>query len=78
MKKPTVGILTFPYHDGKISSGSTILSERLTTYMADVKTVRVIERSLLKKVLEEQHLAETGAIDASAAQASEKYWMSMC
>ncbi len=68
LKKPTVGILTFPYHDGRVSSGSTILSERLTTYMADVKNVRVIERTLLKKVLQEQHLAETGITDASAVQ----------
>jgi TolB-like protein len=68
LKKPKVGILNFLYHDGKISSGSSILSERMTTYLADVKGIRVIERSLLKKVLEEQHLAETGLMDASAAQ----------
>jgi hypothetical protein len=68
LKNPTVGILAFPYHDGKISSGSSILSERLTTYMADIKNVRVVERMLLKTILEEQHLEGTGLTDASAAQ----------
>ena len=68
LKNPRVGILSFPYHDGKISSGSSILSERLTTYMAGLRNVRVIERTLLKKVLEEQHLSETGALDAGGAQ----------
>jgi hypothetical protein len=68
LKKPTVGILSFSYPEGRVSSGSTILSERLTTYMAGNKNIRIIERALLKKVLEEQHLAEVGVTDASAAQ----------
>lgn len=68
LKKPRVGLLSFPYHNGKTSSGSSILSERLTTYMAEIRGVRVIERALLKKLLEEQHLSETGVLDASAAQ----------
>lgn len=68
MEKPRVGLLSFPYHDGKISSGSSILSERLTTYLAEMKGIRVVERSLLKKILEEQHLSETGVVDANSAQ----------
>jgi hypothetical protein len=65
---PRVGILTFPYHDGKISSGSSILSERLTTYMASYKGICLVERALVEKLLEEQHLAQTGVLDESAAQ----------
>ncbi len=68
LHKPRVALLPFPYHNGKISSGSSILCERLTTYMAETKKVRVIERNLIKKLLEEQHLSETGVVDASAAQ----------
>lgn len=68
MKNPRVALLGFPYHNGRISSGSSILSERLTTYMAGQKGVRVIERNLLKTLLEEQHLSATGIVDASAAR----------
>lgn len=68
LKNPRVALLSFPYHNGKISSGSSILSERLTTYMAEAKGLRVVERNLLRKLLEEQHLSETGIVDASAAQ----------
>lgn len=67
-EKPRVAILAFPYHDGKISSGSSIISERLTTYLAAVKGVRIVERSLLRKLLEEQHLSETGMTDPSAVR----------
>jgi TolB-like protein len=68
LKEPRVALLAFPYHDDKESSGSSIVSERLTTHMAGIKGVRVVERSLIKKVLEEQHLSETGVIDPSSAQ----------
>ncbi len=68
LENPRVALLTFPYHNGKISSGSSILSERLTTYMAESKGIRVVERNLLKKLLEEQHLSETGVVDDSAAK----------
>ncbi len=69
LDKPRVAMLSFPYHNGKISSGSSILCERLTTYMAELKGIRLIERNLLKSLLEEQHLSETGIVDASAARA---------
>ncbi|MCG3205993.1 MAG: hypothetical protein KCHDKBKB_02719 [Elusimicrobia bacterium] len=68
MKSPRVAILSFPYHNGKVSSGSSILSERLTTYMAETRGVRVIERNLLKKILEEQHLSDSGVVDSSSAK----------
>jgi len=68
MKHPRVGLLSFPYHDGKVSSGSSIVSERLTTEMAEIEGVRVVERSLIQKILEEQHLSQTGLLDPNAAQ----------
>jgi hypothetical protein len=67
-ENPKVGILAFPYHDGRISSGSSIISEKLTTKMASCKGIRVVERRLLSKLLEEQHINETGVIDPSTAK----------
>lgn len=63
-----IGILAFPYHDGRISSGSSIVSERLTTELASQRGMRVVERSLVRKLLEEQRLSETGVIDPGTAK----------
>jgi len=63
-----VGLLAFPYHDGRVSSGSSIVPEKLTTYMVFIKGLRVVERSLILKLLEEQHISETGVIDPSTAK----------
>lgn len=67
-ENPRVGLLAFPYHDGKISSGSSIVSERLTTELASAKKIRVVERNLIKKILEERRMAETGVIDPTTAR----------
>lgn len=67
-KKATVGLLAFPYHDGRVSSGSSIVSERLTSHMAAIKGLRVVERNLITKIMEEQRLSETGVIDPDTAQ----------
>lgn len=63
LENKKIAILPFPYHDGAMSSGSTIVSERLTTYLVGKYEVEVIERSLLNKVLEEMKLGETGVVD---------------
>ncbi|MFC1679455.1 FlgO family outer membrane protein [Elusimicrobiota bacterium] len=60
---PKIAVLAFPYHDGRMSSGSTIVSERLTTYLAEGGDVEVIERKLLTKVLDEMKLESSGLID---------------
>jgi len=60
--------LAFPHHDDRISSGSSIVSERLTTHLASIKGIRVVERRLISKLMEEQKLNETGVIDSSTAQ----------
>lgn len=58
-----VAVLDFQYHDGARSSGSSIVQERLTTFMAATGKVEVIERNLIKKLLEERKLELTGIID---------------
>lgn len=58
-----VAVLDFQYHDGATSSGSSVVQERLTTYLASGGKVEVIERNLIKKLLEEQKLEMTGVID---------------
>jgi len=58
-----VAVLDFQYHEGARSSGSTIVQERLTTYLAETGKVEVIERNLIKKLLEERKLELTGVID---------------
>jgi TolB-like protein len=63
-----VAVLSFPYHDGRVGPGSTIVQERLTTYLAETGRVEVIERALLEKVLGEMKLGASGAVDAATAQ----------
>lgn len=58
-----VAVLSFPYHDGKVSSGSSLVQERLTTYLGGSRRVQVIERKLLEKVLSELKLGATGLLD---------------
>ncbi len=68
MDKVRVGLLAFPYHDGRTSSGSSIVCERLTTYLVMTKGIQVVERRLVQKLLEEQKLSETGVIDMATAR----------
>jgi TolB-like protein len=61
-----IAVLPFPYTNGDISSGSSIVAERLTTQLAQRPEVQVIERSLLSKVLGEIKLEESGVIDPAS------------
>ncbi|MCX5788558.1 MAG: FlgO family outer membrane protein [Elusimicrobia bacterium] len=63
-----VAVLSFPYPDGSASAGSTVVQERLTTYLAEDGDVQVVERQLLKKILEERKLQMTGLLDAKTSQ----------
>lgn len=63
-----VAVLNFPYHDGGLSSGSSIVQERLTTFLVEGGKIEVIERNLLKKVLEEMKMETTGIIDDKTTQ----------
>jgi hypothetical protein len=64
-----IAVLTFPYHDEKISSGSRLISERLTTCLVGQKGVRVLERNLIGELLKERRLAESGIIDPRSLKA---------
>ncbi|MBI4056145.1 MAG: VWA domain-containing protein [Elusimicrobia bacterium] len=63
-----VAVLNFPYPEGKMSSGSFIVQERLTTFLVERGKLEVIERSLLKKVLEEMNLEMSGALDVETSK----------
>ena len=63
-----VAVLDFPYPGGVLGEGSFVVQERLTTHLAQTGKVEVIERSLLKKVLEEMKLESTGVIDAETTK----------
>jgi TolB-like protein len=63
-----VAVLGFPYPDGASSSGSTIVQERLTTFLVEGGSLEVIERNLIKKILEEKKLEQTGIIDPATTR----------
>ncbi len=59
-----IAVMEFPYSDGASNSGSSIIQERLTTYLAQSGKIAVVERKLLKKVLEEMKLDYSGITQA--------------
>jgi len=63
-----LAVLEFAYTSGKTSDGPVIVQERLTTLLAQNKTITLIERNLLKKVMGELNLQASGAIDEDAAR----------
>ncbi|OGR80559.1 MAG: hypothetical protein A3I11_08715 [Elusimicrobia bacterium RIFCSPLOWO2_02_FULL_39_32] len=68
LKNKKVAVLPLPYHDGRESKGSTIVSERLITKIVEQKKLEVIERSLLEKVFRELKLQTSGGIDEESAK----------
>jgi TolB-like protein len=68
VKSKRIAVLAFPYHNGDYSSGSSIVSERLTTFMVERGGAQVVERALLDKTLGEMRLGLTGAIDPKTTQ----------
>lgn len=68
LKNKKVAVLPLPYHDGRESKGSTIVSERLITKIVEQKKLEVIERSLLEKVFKELKLQTSGGIDEESAK----------
>ncbi len=69
LENKKIAVLAFPYHDEKISSGSTLVSERLTTCLVENKKLRVLERNLMSQLLKEKRLSETGVIDPHSLKA---------
>jgi hypothetical protein len=58
-----LAVLAFPYTSEKASDGPVIIQERLTTLLAQKKKIVLVERGLLKKVMEELNLQASGAMD---------------
>src|ERR1035438_8081037 len=67
LKTARVAVLLFPYENGDLSSGSTIVSEELITLLTQHPEVQVMERSLLANVLGEIKLEESGVTSSSGA-----------
>ncbi|HAH05185.1 MAG TPA: VWA domain-containing protein [Elusimicrobia bacterium] len=63
-----VAVLNFAYPGGALTEGSVVVQERLTTHLVQSGRLEVIERNLLKKVLEEMKLEATGLIDAETTK----------
>ena len=63
-----VAVMDFSYPGGALSSGSSIVQERLTTYLVEGGNIVVVERSLIKKILEEKKLEATGLIDPATTK----------
>ncbi|NLO90481.1 MAG: PQQ-binding-like beta-propeller repeat protein, partial [Elusimicrobia bacterium] len=60
-----VAVLEFSYPKGELSSGSSIVQEKLTTHIAKEQDIEVVERNLLKKLLDEKRLELLGIVSAS-------------
>ena len=61
-------MVNFTYPDGKISTGSSLVAEGLTTALVGRKNISVIERSQLSKILSEAKLELTGVTESSGTQ----------
>src|SRR5258708_12294724 len=68
LKPRRIAVLTFPYHNGDISNGSSIVSERLTTLMVQRGGAEVVERALLDKAMGEARLGISGPLDPPTTQ----------
>ena len=60
-----VAVLAFVPADGSSSSDGWNISEKMTTQVVRTGLVQTVERSLLKKLMEEHHLGQTGILDQS-------------
>lgn len=62
-----LAVAPFSYPDGIKSIEGALVSERLTELLAERGFVRIVERAMLDKVLEEQKLAASGLVDPATA-----------
>jgi TolB-like protein len=61
-----VAVLLFPYENGDLSTGSSLVSEQLMSRLAQRSHIQVIERSQLASVLSEVRLEESGVTGSTA------------
>lgn len=67
-KTKRIAVLSFSYHNGDVSSGSSYVAEQLTTLLVEKGNVEVVERALLDKAMSEIRLGMTGVIDSATTQ----------
>lgn len=64
-----IAIIPFSYADGRTAAkDGSVISERLTIKMINMRKFEIIERSVLDKVMAELKLQASGMIDATSAQ----------
>ena len=66
-KTHKIAVIEFPNLEGKVSDLGKYLAEELTTRLFRTGRFRIIERQLMKKMMEEQKLSASGLIDAKTA-----------
>lgn len=66
--KSKIAIIPFPNLDNVVSNLGTYLAEELTTNLFMTGKYKIIERSLLKQVLDELKLTQTGIVDPNSAK----------
>jgi hypothetical protein len=63
-----IAVPGFSYADGRVSTDGNVVAARFTTELVNRKTMRVVERKEIEKVLGELKLQNTGAIDPESAK----------
>lgn len=63
-----VAIMGFDTIGGSDVQGASAVAERLLIQLAGIEDLQVVERSLLDRVLKEQKLTQSGAVDARSSQ----------
>jgi len=64
----TIAVAGFSHAGGRLSTDGNIISERFTTELINRKTLKVVERKEIEKVLGELKLQNTGSIDPEFAK----------
>jgi len=67
-KKTKIAILPFPNLSNEITKLGSYLAEELTTNLFMTGKFKIVERSLLKQVLDELKLSQTGVVDPDSAK----------
>lgn len=70
--KQKIAVVNFSCINTHSLTASSIIQERLTTFMGSDKSLTVVERSKLDTILKEQELQLSGAVDADTAQIAGK------
>jgi hypothetical protein len=66
--KKRIAVLLFRYQDGKVSSGSAMLSEQLDADLSRIKGARVADRRVVRKKLFSSTIVETGELSPETIQ----------